>query len=116
MNKIRCGDTVQVLTGKDKGRQGVVKQVLIDKQVKNNVTSRTYQDRVLVEGINIVKKHVKPNPNVQETGGVKEFEKSIDISNVAFVDPDTGKPTRIGFKILEDGTKVRISKKTQKEV
>ena len=116
MNKIRCGDTVQVLTGKDKGRQGVVKQVLIAKNRIKNSTSRTFQDMVLVEGINIVKKHVKPNPNIQEQGGIKEIEKPIDISNVAFVDPETAKPTRIGFKILEDGTKVRVSKKSNKEV
>jgi len=97
--KIRKGDTVIVLTGKDKGKKGQVTKAI--------PTSR----KVLVEGVNIVKKHSKPskmNPN----GGIISFEKPIDISNVALLDPKTDQPTRVGYKVLEDGSKVRVSRKS----
>lgn len=97
MRKIKKNDTVIVLTGKDKGRHGKVLQVL------NN-------DRVLVEGINMIKKHVKPNPNKSEQGGIVEKEAGIHISNIAVLNPVTNKADRVGFKVLNDGKKVRYFK------
>ena len=95
MNKIKKGDEVIVVTGKDKGRRGTVVQVLDD-------------GRVEVEGINIAKKHVKPNPNVGEMGGIKDKTMPLDISNVMVFNPKTKKGERVGFKIQDDGTKVRV--------
>ena len=97
MNKIRKGDDVIVITGKDKGKRGTVLRVLDD-------------DRLLVEGINRVKKHVKPNPVKGEAGGIVAKEMPIDISNVALFNPATKSADRVGFKVLEDGRKVRIFK------
>ena len=97
MNKIRKGDDVIVLTGKDKGRRGTVLSVLAD-------------DRVVVESVNMVKRHVKPNPNRNENGGIVEQEKPIQASNVAIFNPATNKGDRVGFKVLEDGRKVRFFK------
>jgi large subunit ribosomal protein L24 len=97
MNKIKKGDEVIVRTGKDKGRRGTVLQVFAD-------------DRVLVEGINLAKKHVKANPQVGEPGGIKDQAMPLDISNVAVFNPKTKKGERVGFKIQEDGTKVRVFK------
>ena len=94
MNKIRKGDQVVVVTGKDKGKRGSVLRVLAD-------------DRVLVENINLVKKHTRPNPNKNVTGGIIEKEMSIHISNVALYNSVSGKGERVGFKSLEDGRKVR---------
>jgi large subunit ribosomal protein L24 len=99
MNKIRKGDKVIVLTGKDKGKQGAVQRVLAN-------------DRVVVETINMVKRHTRPNPNRGVTGGVVEKEASLHVSNLALVNPVTGKGGRVGFKTLADGTKVRYFKKT----
>lgn len=95
--KIRKGDDVIVLTGKDKGKRGNVLTVLGD-------------DRVLVENINLAKKHMKPNPNKGEAGGIVEKEMPIQISNVALFNPATGKADRVGFKTLDDGRKVRVYK------
>ncbi|MBI4497422.1 MAG: 50S ribosomal protein L24 [Chloroflexi bacterium] len=97
MAKIRRNDTVFVLTGKDRGKRGKVQQVLPKEQ------------RVLVEGINVVKRHVKPRPPVVQ-GGIVSQERPIHISNVALLCPHCGKPTRAGFRFLEDGTKVRFCK------
>jgi large subunit ribosomal protein L24 len=97
MNKIRKGDEVIVKTGKDKGRRGTVLQVFAD-------------DRVLVEGINLAKKHVKANPQVGEPGGIKDQAMPLDISNVAVFNPKTKKGERVGIKVQEDGTKVRVFK------
>ncbi len=97
MNKIRKGDEVIVITGKDKGRRGTVLQVFKD-------------DRVLVEGINIAKKHIKPNPNIGEAGGIKDTAMPLDISNVLVFNPKTKKGERVGFRIDEDGSKVRVFK------
>jgi len=94
MNKIRKGDEVIVRTGKDKGRRGTVLQVFND-------------ERVLVEGINIAKKHVKPNPNVGEPGGIKDQAMPLDASNVLVFNPKTKQGERIGFRV-EDGNKVRV--------
>ena len=97
MRKIRKGDDVVVITGKDKGRRGNVLRVVDDK-------------RVVVEGINLAKKHVRPNPMKGEQGGIREMEKAMDISNVAIYNAVTGKADRVGFKVLEDGRKVRYFK------
>ncbi len=97
MNKIVKGDKVVVLAGRDKGKQGLVQKIL-------------GKDRVLVEGVNMVKKHVRPDPNKGETGGIIDREASIHVSNLALVNPTTGKADRVGFKILEDNKKVRFFK------
>ena len=94
MNRIKKGDQVVVITGKDKGKKGDVVRVL--------------GDRVVVSNINLVKRHTKPNPQAGVAGGVVERESSIHISNVMPVNPATGKGERIGFKVLEDGRKLRV--------
>ena len=103
MNKIRKGDKVVVLTGKDKGKQGAVVTVRAD-------------NRVVVEKINLIKKHVRPNPNKGEAGGIVEKEAPLHVSNVALLNPVTGKPDRVGFKTLEDGRKVRYFKSNNEVV
>ncbi len=95
MNKIRKGDEVIVRTGKDKGRRGTVIDVQSD-------------GRVIVEGINIAKKHIKPNPNVGEQGGIQDKAMPIEHSNVMVFNPKTKKGERIHFKIEDDGSKVRV--------
>ena len=97
MNKIRKGDEVVVITGKDKGRRGAVRL-------------RVDDERVVVEGINRVKKHVRPNPMKGETGGIVEKEMPIHISNVALFNPATQKADRVRIQVLEDGRKVRVFK------
>ena len=94
--KIRRDDEVVVLAGKDKGKQGKVLQFLLE-------------NRVIVEGVNLVKKHQKPNPQAQVPGGIIEKEASIHISNVAIVNPQSGKADRVGFRV-EEGKKVRVFK------
>jgi large subunit ribosomal protein L24 len=103
MNKIRKGDEVYVLAGKDRGKRGVVLRVLPD-------------DRVMVEGINMVKRHTKPNPQAAIPGGIVEKEAALQISNVGLLNPLTEKPDRIGFKVLEDGRKVRFFKSNNEVV
>ncbi|MFT3761723.1 MAG: 50S ribosomal protein L24 [Pseudoxanthomonas sp.] len=93
-NRIKKGDQVVVITGKDKGKQGDV--VRVD------------GDRVVVSNVNLVKRHTKPNPQAGIAGGVVEREASIHISNVALFNPATGKGERVGFKVLEDGRKLRV--------
>jgi large subunit ribosomal protein L24 len=95
MNKIRKGDDVIVKTGKDKGRRGTVLQVNDD-------------GRVLVEGINMAKKHVKPNPNAGEKGGIIPKTMPLEVSNVLVFNPKSKKGERVGFRVEEDGTKVRV--------
>jgi large subunit ribosomal protein L24 len=99
MRKIKTGDSVVVLTGKDKGKQGTVLRVIDDQQV-------------VVENINMVKKHTKPNPMRGETGGILDKEMPMDISNVAIYNQATGKADRVGFKVLGDGRKVRVFRST----
>ena len=96
--KIKKGDTVVVLTGRDKGRQGNVLRVM------------PKEKRVLVQGINMVKRHNRPSQ--VSPGGITEQEAPIHISNVAHVDPKTDKPTRVGYRVLEDGRKVRYAKRS----
>lgn len=94
MNRIRKGDRVVVIAGKDKGKQGDVVRVLGDK--------------VVVSNINVVKRHTKPNPQAGQPGGVIERESPIHASNVMLFNPATGKGERIAFKVLEDGRKLRV--------
>ena len=95
--KIRRDDEIVVLAGKDKGKQGKVLSVL------------TSEDRIVVEGINLIKKHTKPNPQAGEQGWIVEKEASLHVSNVAIVNPATGKADRVGFR-FEDEKKVRFFK------
>ena len=103
MNKIRKGDQVIVLTGRDKGKRGAV-------------TLRVDEDHVIVEGVNVVKKHVKPNPMKGTTGGVIDKTMPIHQSNVAIFNAATGKADRVGAKILADGKKVRVYKSSGEEI
>ncbi|MBS3799262.1 MULTISPECIES: 50S ribosomal protein L24 [Pseudoalteromonas] len=101
--KIRRDDEVIVLAGKDKGKRGKVLSVV------------TETGRVFVEGVNLIKKHQKPVPQLNQAGGIVEKEASIDVSNVAIYNSETGKADRVGFK-FEDGKKVRIFKSTGKTI
>ena len=105
MNKIRKGDEVVVITGKDRGRRGTVLKVLDD-------------DRVLVEGINVAKKHQKANPNAMPPvqGGIVDKEMPIAISNVLVFNPRTKKGDRVGIRVSDDGGKVRIFKSNNEVV
>ena len=101
--KIKSGDNVVVLTGKDKGRTGKVTKVL------------PATNRVLVQGINMVQRHTRPT-QADPQGGIKNKEASLHLSNVAIADPKDGKPTRVGFKIMDDGRKVRVAKRSGVEI
>jgi large subunit ribosomal protein L24 len=103
MNKIRKGDQVVVLTGRDKGKRGTV-------------TERVDADRVVVEGINMVKKHVKPNPLKGTTGGVIDKTMPIHQSNVAIWNAAAGKADRVGIKLQADGKRVRVFKSSGEEI
>ena len=98
MQKIRKGDKVVVLAGKDKGRTGTVTQVM------------PKEDKALVGGINMVKRHQRQT--MQQEGGIITKEASVHLSNLALTDPKDGKPTRVGFKTLDDGRKVRFAKRS----
>lgn len=97
MGKIKKGDEVIVLTGKDKGKRGKVTSVI------------TERDRVVVENVNVVKKHERPNPNKGNAGGIVEKEMPIQVSNVAIFNPQTNKADRVGYRV-DDGKKVRVFK------
>jgi large subunit ribosomal protein L24 len=97
MQKIRKGDEVVVITGRDKGKRGTV-------------LDRANDSHLLVEGVNMVKKHVRPNPMKGEVGGIVDKTMPIDQSNVMLYNPATGKGDRVGIKVLEDGRKVRVFK------
>lgn len=103
MNKLRSGDEVIVIAGKDKGKRGKVSKVLND-------------GRLIVSGINLVKKHQKPNPFLGTPGGIVDKEAAIQTSNVAIFNAATSKADRVGFKVLEDGKKVRIFKSNQEVI
>jgi large subunit ribosomal protein L24 len=100
--KIKKGDKVVVLTGRDKGRSGEVIEV------------RPTESRALVRGVNMVKRHQKQTP--QREGGIISKEAPIHLSNIALADPKSGKPTRVGFKVMNDGRKVRIAKRSGVEI
>ena len=100
--KIKKGDTVVVITGRDKGRSGEV------------IEMRRDDGRVLVRGVNMVKRHQRQT--AQQEGGIISKEASIHLSNVALADPKDGKPTRVGFKIAEDGRKLRVAKRSGAEI
>jgi len=100
--KIRKGDKVIVLTGRDKGRTGEV------------ISVQTTEGRALVRGVNMVKRHQKQT--AQQAGGIISKEASIHLSNVALADPKDGKPTRVGFKIMNDGRKVRVARRSGVEI
>ena len=103
MDKIRTGDDVIVITGRDKGKRGTV-------------LKRIDEAYVLVDGINVVKKHTKPNPMKGQTGGITDKTMPLDISNVALFNPTTQRADRVGFKTLEDARKVRIFKSSGAQV
>ena len=98
--KIRKNDTVVVIAGKDKGARARVLRVM------------PQTDRVLVEGVNMIKRHTKPNPQRNIQGGIVERESPVHISNVQLLDPDDDKPTRVGTKVLEDGRRVRVARRS----
>jgi len=100
VKSVRKNDEVIVLSGKDRGKRGRVLQVLPER------------NRVVVEGVNIIKRHTRPNPQRNVKGGIVEREGSIHASNVQPVDPETGKATRVGRKVLEDGRRVRVSRRS----
>jgi len=103
MNKIKKGDEVIVIAGASKGRRGTVLNIEDD-------------ERVLVEGVNVVKKHTKGNPNEGVQGGIVEQERPVHMSNVMVFNPGTGKGDRLGVKTLEDGTRVRFFKSNNEVV
>ena len=103
MNKIRTGDQVIVIAGKDKGKQGSITKILSN-------------GRCYVSGVQIVKRHTKPNPNAGIAGGVVEKEASIDISNISIYNPSTKKADKVRIETLEDGSKVRVFRSSGKEI
>jgi large subunit ribosomal protein L24 len=102
--KIKKGDEVIIIAGKDKDRKGAVLKVIYGKN--------TNRVKLLVEGINMIKKHVRPNPQLNQKGGIIEKEAPIDISNVMLFNSAANKGDRVGYRILEDGRKVRYFKST----
>ncbi|MCD8296098.1 MAG: 50S ribosomal protein L24 [Prevotella sp.] len=100
---IKKNDSVIVLAGNDKGKKGKVLKVIVDKR------------RAIVEGVNMVSRHTKPSAKHPQ-GGIVKQEASIDISNLSLIDPKSGKATRIGIKVTEDGKKIRIAKKSGEEI
>ena len=103
MNKIRKGDKVIINTGKDKGKNGIVLSLIDDK-------------KILVEGLNMVKKHTKPNPAKGEQGGLVSKEMPLDLSNIAIFNNATKQSDKVTFKILKDGKKIRIYKSNQEAI
>ena len=98
IKRIRKGDNVTIISGQDKGKSGSVLRVLQD------------DERLIVQGVNVVKRHMRASQT--QAGGIVEKESTIHVSNVSLVDPDSGEPTRVGFRILEDGRKVRYAKRS----
>tara|TARA_B110000438_G_scaffold231639_1_gene227037 strand:- start:93 stop:410 length:318 start_codon:yes stop_codon:yes gene_type:complete len=103
MKKLKKGDSVIIISGKDKGKKGEILRII-------------EPDKLVISNINLAKKHVKPNPNKQETGGILEREMPMHISNIMILNPLTKKGDKIGFKKLEDGKKVRIYKSNQEVI
>ena len=103
MRKLKRDDEIIVIAGKDKGKRGKVLRFVNER-------------RIVIEGVNLMKKHVKPNPEKDEQGGIVEMEAPLDTSNVAIFNPKTEKADKVGFKFLEDGKKVRIYKSNQEVI
>ena len=103
MQKLKSGDKVVVIAGRDKGKHGTILRVVNGKCVRKGL-------RVIVEGINLVKKHTKANPSKERPGGIMQKEASLHISNVAILNIATNKADKVGFKMLQDGSKVRFFK------
>jgi len=103
-SKIRKGDRVRVLTGKDRGKEGTVAKVLPS------------QGKIVVDGVNVARKHVRANPQANTPGGIIDVDMPLDASNVAVLSPKDGKPTRVGFRVTADGEKVRVCKRTGDEL
>jgi large subunit ribosomal protein L24 len=103
MRKLKTEDEIVVTAGRDKGKRGRILRVLTD-------------ERLYVSGVNMVKRHTKPNPNLNRPGGIIEKEAPIHISNVAIVNRKTDRADRVGFKVLDDGARVRIYKSTGDEI
>ena len=103
MNRLKRDDEVIVIAGKDKGKRGTISQLVGD-------------DQVLVAGVNMVKRHTKPNPNAGQPGGIVEREAPLHISNVAIFNSDSDKADRVGIKVLEDGAKKRVFKSNGQEI
>ncbi|WP_188149785.1 50S ribosomal protein L24 [Teredinibacter waterburyi] len=103
MRKIKRNDEVVVITGRDKGKRGKVNRVLSE-------------DRIIVSGIQMIKKHQKPNPQLGVAGGIIEKEAPIQVSNVAIYNPSSKKADRVGFKVLEDGNKIRVFKSSGESI
>lgn len=102
MRKIKCNDEVIVIAGKDKGKRGTVSRLV-------------GTNKVVIGGVNIVKRHTKPNPNAGQAGGIVEKEAAIDISNIAILNPESSKADRVGIQVA-DGKKTRIFKSTNKAI
>jgi large subunit ribosomal protein L24 len=103
MRKLKRDDEVIVITGKDKGKRGTV-------------TRLVGKDKVVIAGVNMVKRHTKPNPNAGQPGGIVEREAALDISNVAIFNPETNKADRVGIKVLESGDKKRVFKSNGQDI
>ena len=103
MNRLKKGDQVYIISGKDKGKLGIISKIIND-------------ERILVDGINLAKKHVKPNPNKNETGGVVEKEMPIHVSNAMIYNVKTKKPDRVGVLKLKNEKKVRVFKSTGEQI
>jgi large subunit ribosomal protein L24 len=103
MRKLKSNDEVIVVAGRDKGKRGTITRLVGDR-------------KVIVSGINMVKRHTRPNPNLGQPGGIIEKEAAIDISNVAIFNPQTNKADRVGIKVEEDGGRKRVFKSNQQEI
>jgi len=111
VRKIRKGDTVEVIAGDDKGMRGTVQRVITGRRGGRNPGRDPNKDRVVVAGVNLVKKHQRRTGDVRTQYGIIEMEAPIHISNVALVCPKCDRATRVGFKVFEDGTKARYCKR-----
>jgi large subunit ribosomal protein L24 len=103
MRKLRSNDEVIVIAGKDRGKRGTISRLVGDR-------------KVIVSGINMVKRHTKPNPNMGQPGGIVEREAAIDISNIAIFNPGTNKADRVGIKVDDEGAKKRVFKSNDQEI
>ena len=103
MRKLKSNDEVIVIAGKDKGKRGTITRLVGDR-------------KVIVSGVNMVKRHTKPNPNAGQAGGIIEREAAIDISNVAIFNPETNAADRVGIKVDDEGAKKRIFKSNEQEI